>query len=136
MSGGERVRLAEEGGADDLLARRRSEPDEVTEDRRAVERSGIACADVRVAAHPDAGREAVRPRPRGQRELDDPPVLEHPRFGVGRERDAFPSARDPDDIVEREGASGELDGHAGTLRVRCAHSGACVSPDLGCRVNG
>ena len=68
--------MAEEGGTHDLLARRRPEPDEVTEDRRAVERSGVVRADVRVAAHPDAGRQAVRPRPRGQRELDDPPVLD------------------------------------------------------------
>ena len=104
--------MAEEGGTHDLLACRRSEPDEVTEDRRAVERSGIVCADVRVAAHPDAGRQAVRPRPGGQRELDDPPVLAHPCFGVGRERDGFASARDPDDVVEREGCSGQLDGHA------------------------
>ena len=49
MSGGERVRMAEEGGTHDFLARRRSEPDEVTEDRRAVEFPGIVRAHVRVA---------------------------------------------------------------------------------------
>ena len=68
--------------------------------------------------------------------LHDPPVRTHPCFGVGRERDGFGSARDADDVVQRERvAPVSSTATPGTLRVWSAHSGACVRVDLRCYVN-
>ena len=59
VAGGESVRMTEERCAHDLVGSRRTESDEVTGDRGAVERRRVSRAHVGVATHPDARGHAV-----------------------------------------------------------------------------
>ena len=67
----------------------RAEPDEMAEDRRAVERSQLGRVHGCVPPHPDTGRDAVCGRSCRRRLLDDRAPLAHARERFGCERDAL-----------------------------------------------
>ena len=86
---------------------RRAEPDEMAEDRRAVERPRLPGVHGRVAAHSDAGRDrhtcVSRPARRAPRRRGAP----HARQGLLGQSDGLSRACHPHDLVEREALSAE-----------------------------